>query len=168
MRLSLEISSVRLNGRDVPIDSYEDLKRIHEVIGACLEWGSLSSVQTTRPHQSAEDRPVIPPPGERIMDYALKAASHVKNPFAIRRLAAKMIDIGWQTRADSERKRVNIVRSTIKEHPDFLNNQNGTWSFKPKPLPQVAVVSPPVARQVPVRAAAPSPFDDENDPFEDE
>lgn len=88
-----------------------------------------------KPPGTQRPRPIPPGPpvGERSIDYAIKAALTFNGAsFSLNELLASMESVGWKTRAESKRNRVNTVRATIRDHDDFSNHGEGQWSYDPK------------------------------------
>lgn len=75
--------------------------------------------------------PPSPPIGERSIDYATKAAlTFVDVSFSLAELMERMESLGWKTRAETKRNRVNTVRATIRDREDFSNHGDGQWTYK--------------------------------------
>ncbi len=77
--------------------------------------------------------PPVPPLGERSIDYAVKAAAFYEGAsFTLHELLVRMEEGGWKTRSETVRDKVNVVRATVRERADFVNQGEGRWTYEPK------------------------------------
>jgi hypothetical protein len=155
--VGITVSSVRVNGKEVPINTHEDLKKIYDLIGTCLQWGAEDLPETPHLHPAPpvstnvrdvatpSYHPNFPPVGERSIDYAIRAADFLPLKFTLRQITDKMLAMGWKTKSEGIKARTNSVRATIRDRDDFINYHDGFWGYGPnisKHAPSPALISP--------------------------
>jgi hypothetical protein len=89
-----------------------------------------TSTETTGTGLFAPDRSPIPPPGQRISDFAAKVLAASGEPMSSPDLAAAMLGIGWESRADNEIDRAASVNTALLRYKDrFAKSPEGLWSM---------------------------------------
>lgn len=123
--------AIHVNGRERVINTLEDWKAITWFVEASFATEGQSA-QTEKPQASSAQRilPLQPAPGERMVDYAVKAAKALPPTFTIRELINQMVAMGWKTRSKDMESMLSSVRTITSRSPLFKKLGDGTWRFQ--------------------------------------